>query len=156
MPVFVDPNSPVAHKMIGRIRTFMKDFVHKNRLIVGEEASDDEIIVYLELAVDDFNNAHTPRTTYTLSNFPSFAILLWGSIIQALTSESLLQIRNDLSYSDGGITVATSNKAPAMMLAAQSLMVNYERKVEDLKKQLNLEQCEGGVPSEYGTVEFFF
>lgn len=156
MPVIVDPNNSVTHKMIGRVRTFMKDFVHKNRLIVGEEASDDEIILYLELAVDDFNNAHTPRTNYTLNTFPSFAILLWGAVIQALTSESLLQIRNDLSYSDGGITVALSNKAPAMMQAAQGLMMNYERKVEDLKKQLNLEQGDGGVPSEYGTVEFFF
>jgi hypothetical protein len=156
MPVILDRNDPGVHKMIGRVRTFLKDFTHKNRLIVGEESSDDEIMLYLEMAIDDFNNAHTPRTNYGLKNFPSFVILLWGTAIQALTSESILQIRNELNYSDGGITVALSNKAPGLAAAAQGLMVNYERKIEDLKKQLNAEQAYGNVSSEYGTVEFFF
>jgi len=156
MPFILDPNSPLVHKVMGRVRTFLKDFTHKNTLLVGEESSDDELILYLELAIDDFNNAHTPRTNFGLANFPSFALLLWGTVIQALLSESILQIRNRLSYSDGGITVALSDKSPDLANAAQGLIVNYERKVEDLKKQLNAEAAFGNVPSEYGTVEFFF
>lgn len=154
--VLVNPNDPITHKVIGRVRTFLKDFAHKNRLIVGEESTDDELMLYLELAIDDFNNAHTPTTSYRLNNFPSLSILIWGTTIQALISESFLQIRNRLSYSDGGITVALSDKSADLANAAQGLIVKYERNVEDLKKQLNAEDAFGNVPSEYGTVEFFF
>jgi hypothetical protein len=134
----------------------MKDFAHRNQLIVGEENDDAALLVYLEMAIDDFNNATTPSTNYTLDNFPSYSVLVWGTVIQALMGESLLQIRNRLNYSDGGLTIATSDKAGDYAAAMQQLAVVYEQKKRDVKTQINVDMGYGNVPSEYATVDFFY
>ena len=153
---FLDANNPNVKTFVGRVRRWMKDFAHKNRLIPGEEADDDSLLVYVEVALDDFNNATMPRTSFTFANFPSYAILLWGTVIQALTGESLLQIRNKLNYTDGGITVAASDKAGDYAAVAQQLMVKYERQKADVKTYINAEEGFGNIPSEYATVDYFY
>ena len=152
----LDGNDPRVKKFVGRVRTWMKDFAHKNQLIVGEEADDKALVVYLEMAIDDFNNATTPRTSFRIDNFPSYSLLVWGTVIQALLGESLLQIRNRLNYTDGGITVATSDKAGDYAAAVQQLAVMYEQKKRDVKTEWNVDQAWGNVPSEYATVDFFY
>lgn len=152
----LDSNDPQVKTFLGRVRTFMKDFSHKNRLIPGVENDDKTLLVAAELTIDDFNNASTPRTGFTFSTFPSFKILLYGTVIQALMSESLLQIRNRLSFSDGGLTISASDKAGDMSAIMQPMVAEYERKKADLKIMLNAEDAFGSVPSEYGTVDFFW
>ena len=152
----LDGNDPKVRTFLGRVRSWMKDFAHKNRLLVDEEANDASLLVYLEVAVDDFNNTTMPRTSFTFANFPSYALLLWGTVIQALTGEQLLQIRNRLNYTDGGLTVATSDKAGDYAAVIQALLMKYERQKQDLKVFLNVEDGFGGIPSEYSTVDFFY
>jgi len=153
---FLEGNDPKVRKFLGRVRVWMKDFAHKNMLLPDEEAEDDVLLVYLEMAVDDFNNATMPRTSFLFSNFPSYAILLYGTVIQALTGEGLLQIRNRLNYTDGGLTVASSDKGGDYSAVVQQLAAKYERMKQDLKIFLNTEQGFGNVPSEYATVDFFY
>lgn len=152
----LDANNPRVKTFLGRVRSWMKDFAHKNRLIPGEEADDKSLLVYLEMALDDFNNATQPRTGFSLDDFPSYAILVWGTVIQALTGETLLQIRNRLNYTDAGLTIGTSDKAGDMASVIHSLTAMYEQKKQDLKVSLNADGAFGGVPSEYATVDFFF
>lgn len=149
-------NDPGVKQFLGMVRSYMKDYAHKNRLLSDVEADEPALLVYVQMTIDDFNNASTPRTSFLFSNFPSFKILLLGTVIQALLSESLLQIRNRLNYSDGGLTISASDKAGDMLGVMQGLVQEYERKKTDMKIMINAEGAFGGVPSEYATVDFFY
>lgn len=153
----VDGNNPRVKKFLGRVRTWMKDFSYKNDLLVDRMSDDDNLLVCLELALDEFNKFSMPPTNYGLENFPSYALLVYGTVIHALISEAMLQMRNRLNYTDGGITVATSDKAGDYMSAVQALRQMYHMQKNDLKTFLNAELAYGdGIPSEYATVDFFY
>ena len=73
-----------------------------------------------------------------------------GSII-------MLQIRNHISYSDGGISVAKWDKAQTYMGFLQMLKAGYEEKKTRLKVALNIENAWGGAaPSEYAVVNGWY
>jgi len=153
----VDGNSPRVKKFLGRVRSWMKDFSHKNELLADRMADDENLLVCLEMALDEFNKFSMPPTNFGLEDFPSYALLVYGTTIHALISEAMLQMRNRLNYTDGGITVATSDKAGDYMSAVQALRAMYTAQKTDLKMFLNAEQAYGdGIPSEYATVDFFY
>jgi len=153
----VDGNSPRVKTFLGRVRSWMKDFAHKNDLYEDRMADDDNLLVCLELAIDEFNKFSMPPTNFGIENFPSYACLVYGTVIHALISEALLQMRNRLNYTDGGLTIADSDKAGDFMSAVQALRSMYNAQKADLKMFLNIEGAYGdGVHSEYATVDFFY
>ena len=153
----LDGNDPRVKKFLGRVREWLKDFAHMNDLLPGHMASDGNLLVCLEIALDEFNKFSMPPTSFGLENFPSYAMLVYGTTIHVLISEALLQMRNRLNYTDGGLTIADSDKAGDYMSAVQALRGMYNAQKNDLKMFLNAEQAYGdGVPSEYATVDFFY
>lgn len=135
----------------------MKDFAHLNDLYEDRMADDGNLLVCLEMAIDEFNNFSMPPTNFGLENFPSYACLVYGTVIHALISEAMLQMRNRLNYTDGGLTIADSDKAGDFMAAVQTLRTMYNQQKADLKMFLNVEGAYGdGVHSEYATVDFFY
>lgn len=136
-----------------KIRRFMRDNPYLNRLTNGYESSDEDIMDAIEDAIDDFN--HTPPfiSKYSLSNPPPLYILKRGVVICLLESVGLLNTRNSLQFSDGGITIST-NKTPEIQ-AWLSLFTNkYEQKKRDWKTSVNIEDALGiaSVSSEYTLV----
>ena len=64
-----------------------------------------------------------------------------GTVISILESVGLLQTRNQLSYSDGSISVQASDKAPMIMQWISMLRSTYEQKKKDFKIAMNLTQA---------------
>lgn len=151
------PNASLELKhFIQTVRTFIRDYPELNRLITGVESSNRQIVWALYDALDDFNT--TPHfTSYGLANFPSSSLLLRGTVISLLESVGLLQTRNHLQFSDGGIQVGVSDKTPFIQSWIQLFRNSYEEKKQRIKVAINIETAwGGGIFSEYRFVNNFY
>ena len=138
-------------EVVAMIRLYLRDFPELNRLIKGEETSDRMIAWAVVDALDDFNSTPPFIGSYGLSNFPSTSLLREGATIRILESVGLLQLRNQMNYSDGGITVSVSDKSQFLMSWTNMLRQSYEQKKVRIKSSINVEMAfEGdGIHSEY-------
>lgn len=146
---------PVAsqkmNEAVSYIRAYLRDFPELNRLVKGEETSDRMIAWAIIDVLDDFNSTPPFIGSFSLQNFPSASLLRMGVAALILESVSILQTRNQLNYSDGGIQVNVSDKGPALIQFASMLNQRYITQKNRIKGSLNVELCfEGaGVFSEY-------
>ncbi len=66
-------------------------------------------------------------------------------------------MRNQISYSDGGITIGKWDNASLMMAFVQMLRSTYEEKKKQLKVALNIQGAWGGaVSSEYAYINGWY
>lgn len=130
------------------VRLYIKDDPANNYLLTGEEFSDERIALAMEMAVDTFNIV-TPITSFISENFPSKALLLYGTLANLYTGQAGLAARNQMSYSDGGISLPIEERFQLY----QSMAAQYGQQFSDLSKQwkiqYNMERGWGGVGSDY-------
>lgn len=71
-----------------------------------------ELIFYIRRAVKDINR-ETPHTNYTVDNFPvdHQDLLITGGMIFAFVADGVLQLRNQIDYSDAGLSLSMFNKS---------------------------------------------
>lgn len=136
-------------QFVERVRVYMRDTPATNALLDDVETSQTMMDFAVDLAIDDFNTTPPKIGTWTYTTFPSLELLLYGTIIHVLQSAGLLQSRNQLTFVDGGIQVATSDKTPLYQSWINTFKQNYETLKLRWKKSTNLESCYGGVHSEY-------
>jgi hypothetical protein len=92
--------------------------------------------------LDDFNS--TPHfTSFGLDNFPSMSLLVRGTTCSLIESIGLLQTRNHLSWTDGGIQINT-DRTPYLQSWLQVLRNSYEEKKGRIKVSMNIEGAWGG------------
>ena len=141
---------------VNQVRSFMRDYKELNRLIAGEESSNRQIVWAIMDCLDDFNTT-PPFTQFNLYTFPSKSLLVRGTVITLLESIGLLQTRNHLSFSDGGLQVGVSDKTPFIQSWLQLFKNTYEEKKTRLKVSYNIESSwGGGLYSEYRFVNGFY
>lgn len=154
------PNIPGASQQlrdfVGGIRLFIRDFPELNRLVAGEETSDRMIAFFVEEALSEFSSTPPNLGIYTFSYFMERGwnfYLRMGAIVHVLESIGMLQTRNYLSYSDGGVTVSVSDKTPLLQSWLQFFKARWETWIDRIKVAENIEGAltNGiqGVSSEY-------
>lgn len=135
------------------IRTILRDHPQLNRLTSGRETSDGEIRIATELAVSQYNGVPPLIGEATFGTFPSLAYLALGTIGWVLQSSFLLRLRNNLQYSDGGVSIDTENVAGYAQAAQNFYKAAYDAWIPEYKKAENLNRAFGhsptGVHSEY-------
>jgi hypothetical protein len=136
---------------VAEVRMYLRDYPELNRLIDGEETSDRMIAWAVIDALDLINNTPPFIGQYTCSSFPMRSLLLRGTVISILESVGLLQMRNQLNYSDGGISVSASDKAPMIMQWLQMLRVSFDDRLNRWKIATNISMAMEGasVMSDY-------
>lgn len=140
------------------VRLFTRDFPELNRLLAGEESSDRQIAWAVLDALSDFNG--TPHlTSLSLEDLLSrsqHALLLRMTTIALIESVGLLQTRNHINYSNGGINVGVNDKTPMLMNWLQYFKATTEQMKQRVKVALNIEGILGpsnsGVHSELWAV----
>ena len=140
------------------VRLFLRDYAELNRLISGEETSDRMIAWAVNDAVSDFNA--TPHfTAFTLDQLLQRNLqhlVLRMTAINIIESVGLLQTRNHLNYSTGGINVGINDKTPLLMEWLRYFKASTDQKKAQIKVALNIESILGagqtGVFSEYWAV----
>lgn len=136
----------------------MRDFADVNLLLRGEETPDRMIAFATMDFLSDFNG--TPPFTilslddllnYQLSNFA-----IRGTVISILQSLMLVYARNNLPFSDGGLSVNINDKAPIIQSMLGLLQASYEQKLRMVKTSINiytiLDSSPSGVMSEYSSI----
>lgn len=136
------------------VRGYMRDFPEINRLLRGEESTDRQIAWAVLDMLSDFNGT-PPITAMSLSYLlqrQQHALLLRMTVIALLESVGLMQTRNHLNYSDGGINVGVNDKTPLIMQWLNFYKSTTEQMKQRVKVAMNIESILGpgntGVHSE--------
>lgn len=135
---------------IQMVRLFTRDFAELNRLIKGEESTDRMIAWAVLDALSNFNG--TPHfTSLSLEDLLSkqqHYLLLRMTVEALVESVGLLQTRNHINYSNGGINVGVNDKTPMLMNWLQYFRATTAQKVQQVKVAINIEGILG--PSNSG------
>lgn len=136
------------------VRDYMRDYPELNRLLRGEESTDRQIAWSILDAMSDFNGT-PPITAFQIGYLlqrSQHSLLLRMTVCTLLESVGLLQTRNHLNYSDGGINVGVNDKTPLIMQWLNLYKSTTEQMKLRVKVALNIESLLGpgnsGVHSE--------
>jgi len=132
------------YELITRLRYMLKDlpddtYRSLNTLVEeqrGERWSDQQLHIYLMQAMSDLN-AEPPHTTYELLGLPLSweGCIVLGGMIFALIAESILQVGENFSYSDNGISL-NINLQQGYQSVAQMMLQGYTQLKKDIKRAM--------------------
>jgi hypothetical protein len=140
------------------VRLYHRDFPELNRIVAGEESSDRQIAWAVLDAVSDFNGTphFTALSLEDLLQKQQTALVLRMTTISLIESVGLLQTRNHINYSNGGINVGVNDKTPMLMNWLQYYKAFTEQMKQRVKVAINIEGILGpsnsGVHSELWAV----
>lgn len=140
------------------VRLFLRDHAHLNRLISGEESSDRMIVWAVVDFLSDFNQTPPPLGAFTLEQLLEincYRLCRDGTVIALLESVAMLQTRNRLNFSDGGINVSVEDRGPELLQWVAKFEGRYERSKREIKVSLNIQGMAGagGVFSEFSLIQ---
>jgi hypothetical protein len=150
------------NQFIADTRLFMRDFPELNRLVAGVESSDRMIAFCAIEAISDFNSTPPHIGRYGFSSFVEngwIAMLRLGTLCNLLTSVGLLQTRNHLPFSDGGLNVSVSDKTPLLQSWIQLICNKWENQKQQVKVAQNIAQLldgSGGIASELFDIHGYY
>jgi len=131
------------------IRLYCKDTAELNVLLEGSFQSSDELIqLAMKLAVNDFNIV-PPTSQYTVSDFPSDTVMLYGVLHHLANGEAERQLRNNVNYNAQGLNAGIDDKFAQYNQLAAYYKNLFEAKIKELKIQQNMENAWGGEFSPY-------
>lgn len=150
--------TPTMRVFVQDVRLYTRDLPELNRIVRGEESSDRQIAWSVLDAIADFNG--TPHfTSMTLEDLLArnqHALIRRMTVISLIESVALLQIRNHINYSTGGINVGVNDKAPLLLSWLQYYKSYTDQLKQRVKVSLNIEGILGpsnsGVHSELWAV----
>lgn len=137
-------------KLVNILRDYLQDNAETNHLIEDREFSDQQLLSFLLMALDYYNNIVTPRSIRAdVNNFPSLSLWLDGGAIFALKSAIFRYQRNSFQYNDSGTQVVVEEKAAEYERTLQRMLQEFMQSCRQIKENINMEQCYGGFSSEY-------
>jgi hypothetical protein len=131
------------------VRRFVADSEDNNHLLDGLEFTDMRIELATDMAVSMYN-VMPPISDVTDANIPN-AILLYGILWQLYIGQSALAARNQMSYSDGGLTVPIEERYQFYIQLAGQYETTFRQAAKDYKINVNLNSGWGNVQSDYVT-----
>ena len=123
------------------VRLYLRDFPELNRLVAGEESSDRQIAWAVLDALSDFNGTPPFLGQMGLEELlgqQQHSLLLRMTAIALIESVGLLQTRNHLNYSNGGITVGVNDKTALLMNWLQYFKATTEQMKVRVKVAMNI------------------
>lgn len=141
------------------VRLYMRDYPELNRLVKGEESSDRQVAWAVMDALSDFNGTPPLIGNISLEELlerGQQSLLLRMTVLTLIESIGLLQTRNHINYSDGGLNVGVNDKTPLLMQWHKLFQNKTEQMKVRVKVALNIEGILGpshpGVFSEYAAI----
>lgn len=133
--------TPSFRAFVQMVRLYHRDFPELNRLVAGQESSDRQIAWAVLDAMSDFNGT-PPLGTVSLDELlgrGQQALLLRMTTISLIESIGLLQTRNHINYSNGGINVGVNDKTPMLMNWLRYFKSSTDQMKQRVKVALNIE-----------------
>lgn len=146
---------------IHMMRLWLRDYPQLNRLIRGVEHSNRLIAWAVLDFLSDFSQTPPPLGEYSIERILDMgytSLARRGTAIALIESVGMLQTRNQLNFSDGGINVGISDKTPQLQSWLGQFQSKYEQDKTKIKISLNINGILGerGVSSEYSLVNGFY
>lgn len=136
------------------VRDYMRDHAELNRLIAGQE-SNDRLVAWAVLDALSIFNGTPHLTNLSLEDLlgrNQHSLMLRLTVITLLESVGLLQTRNHINYSNGGLNVGVNDKTPLILQWLQYYQAATKQMMTQVKVALNIEGILGsgnsGVHSE--------
>lgn len=142
--------SDSMRSFVQTVRLYLRDFEELNRLVAGEESTDRMIAWAVLDALSNFNGTphFTQATLDDLLALNQQHLLLRMTVEALIESVGLLQTRNHINYSDGGINVGVNDKTPLLMNWLQYYRSYTEQLKQRVKVAMNINSILG--PSNVG------
>lgn len=154
---YTDEQKVILEKLIGAFRiTIGDDDPEKNILNKKMNAySDDKIIRFLNRAMADLNGGQ-PRTDFSIWDFAQNwddTLIVDGAVVFAMMSEGMLQLRNQVDFSDSGLSIGMFNKTQLYQGWGSFLLQSYMQSKAELKAAVIAKSQPSmfvGIGSEFG------
>ncbi len=117
-----------------RIRV-LDDNVEKNTLLEELEFTDEQVKGFIMESLYDINE-YEPRTDFKLDGFPKTSLLLDGALVFALQARGLIQLRNQISYSDAGFSVNLDDKSGNYAQWLNMVSTKYLNNLKEFKRSI--------------------
>lgn len=129
---------------VDELRLALMDYAERNIPLYVEHLSDEQLWKCIEWAAQGFNEVPPVLSkTYDITNFPRKRLLLELAVIEALRLTSLIELRGEMQYSDGGIQSTIYYKSAHFTQLRQELEQKAAQEVAAAKRSLNIEGCYG-------------
>lgn len=140
----------MATLTIQQIRDYLGDNPENNHLLDSVEFPDSAVDLAMTLAVDSYN-VMPPIGGATLDTLnPS--LLLFGTIWHLYNGRAVaIAARNQMSYSDGGLTVPIEERYQFYIQMAQTYEQQFKNTAKEIKIAKNMEAGWNYVPTDYST-----
>lgn len=127
----------MAIELFEDFRTQVLDFAAEENILNEMEIENSNVRIdrYFRRAIRDLNSG-TPTTRYDMFDFPDKGLLVEGAVIFYLISQGILQLRNQLDYSDAGLSIGMFNKTGQYQSWAQFLLMGYMQAKQDFKRSV--------------------
>ena len=129
--------------VIDMARKFLRDTPKLNELRGIEETDESVFKLAINMAISDWNSTPPLLAPVGLEDFPSFDWLIISTAMFVLMSAGVLQYRNELQYTDQGITVNPWSKGPAYISLAGMWANMCDVKKREYKYALNISRTFG-------------
>lgn len=141
-------------KYVNRLRRDLRDFAVRNELRDVEENSDLELyLAIVNAALEIKTEVGYIFEVNGLNEIP-WNLLSNGATIEILRNESIRSARNTLSYNDaGGINVQESDVYGRYVNLFNIFQADYKSGVRNWKVSKNIENCYGGLHSDYNYLD---
>jgi hypothetical protein len=132
--------SQTMRDFVQMVRYYMRDFQELNRLVSGEESSDRQIAWAVLDAIADFNGTphFTDMSLEDLLQLRQHSLLVRMATIGVIESVGLLQTRNHINYSNGGVNVGVNDKTPMLMEWLKYFKASTEQLKQRVKVAINI------------------
>lgn len=154
---YTQEEKQILQDMIVNFRARMADDDPQKNLLnkKTQQYSDDRIIGYFKMALSDLNGGApiTNYTIFTLYQRNESDLIVSGAMIFALIAEGILQIRNQMDYSDSGLSIGLFNKTGAYQGWAGFFIQQYISDKREFKSSIIPRSSNSGfvgVSSEFG------
>lgn len=140
--------------LIDLFRFFLKDYESVNILLKHTKKDQDaDLLKYLEFGLFSANMTPPVTVLYTqkIEDFPFPPLLILFATQWCLTSDSIMQARNDLAYNNAGVNVKIED-AQRWMYQIQQINILLNQAIEGyrtMKIQYNVLSGFAGVESPY-------
>lgn len=142
--------SPELRAFVHAVRLFTRDHPELNRLIRGQESSDRQIAWAVLDAINDFNGTPPFIGNLGLTDLidrNQQHLLMRMTVCSLIESVGLLQTRNHINYSNGGLNVGVNDKTPVLMNWLRIFQTKTEQMKLRVKVALNIESIMDTAPS---------
>lgn len=128
------------------VRLALMDYADRNIPLYTEHLTDEMLWKCIEWAVNHFNEVQPIlSTTYTAATYPKRKLFLDSAVVEALKLTSLIELRGEMQYSDGGVQSTIYYKSQQFSALRQELEQKVDQEITSSKRALNINNCYGAL-----------